>query len=104
MVALLGSLGAQIRPLELRNYLGYKVSHDHEHASFQVLPAPVSDVARSKLLLTRKDAAASLSMSLDHFERHVQPHLLLVRSGALRLIPAAELERWVDLSLSGVGQ
>lgn len=56
-----------------------------------------------KLLLTRREAAASLSMSLDHFERHVQPHLSLVRSGRLRLVPAAELERWVELTAAGVG-
>jgi excisionase family DNA binding protein len=49
----------------------------------------------SKRLLTRKEAAESLSMSLNHFERKVQPHLRIVRSGALRLVPADELDRWV---------
>ena len=47
-----------------------------------------------KLLLTRAEAAALLSMSLDHFERHVQPYVRLVRCGRLRLVPVAELERW----------
>jgi hypothetical protein len=48
-----------------------------------------------KRLLTRQAAAESLSMSIDHLEKHVQPHLRVVRSGALRLIPTAELDRWV---------
>lgn len=49
----------------------------------------------SKRLLTRREAAASLSMSVDHFEKHVQRHLRIVRSGSLRLVPADELDRWV---------
>jgi hypothetical protein len=34
-------------------------------------------------------------MSLDSFERHVQPEVRLVRRGSLRLVPTAELDRWV---------
>lgn len=34
-------------------------------------------------------------MSLRHFERHVQPQLRIRYSGQLRLIPVAELERWL---------
>jgi hypothetical protein len=45
--------------------------------------------------LTRREAAAALSMSLNHFERHVQPELKVVPSGQLILIPISELERWV---------
>jgi len=51
--------------------------------------APVPRVA-----LTREDAAASLAMSLNHFERHVQPELRLLRIGAKVLVPVAELERY----------
>lgn len=50
----------------------------------------------TRLLLTRANAAEQLSMSIDHFARHVQPHLRLVRSGQLRLVPADELERFVN--------
>ena len=39
---------------------------------------------------------AALGMSLDSFERHVQPELRLIRRGKLRLVPVAELERWAD--------
>ncbi len=52
--------------------------------------APVPRVA-----LTRAEAAAALGMSLDSFERHVQPELRLVRRGSIVLVPVGELERWV---------
>ena len=45
--------------------------------------------------LTRREAAASLGISINHFERKVQPELKVVISGQLILIPVAELERWV---------
>lgn len=46
--------------------------------------------------LTRREAAASLGMSINHFERRVQPHLKVVLCGQLVLIPLTELERWVQ--------
>jgi excisionase family DNA binding protein len=46
--------------------------------------------------LTRREAAAALGISLNHFERRVQPELKVVISGQLVLIPATELERWVE--------
>lgn len=50
-----------------------------------------------RLALRREDAAESLGMSLDHFERYVQPHVRLIRSGPQKLlVPVAELERWID--------
>ncbi len=49
-----------------------------------------------RLALTREEAAAAIGMSLDSFERHVQPTLRLVRLGRMRLVPIAELERWLD--------
>jgi hypothetical protein len=56
-----------------------------------VVTAPVPRVA-----LTREEAAASLGMSIDSFERHVQPELRLIRRGRLRLVSPTELERWAD--------
>jgi hypothetical protein len=53
---------------------------------------PVAPIPR--VLLTRENAAAALDMSLDSFERHVQPTIRMVRRGSLRLVPVAELERW----------
>ena len=49
-----------------------------------------------RLALTREEAAASVGMSLDSFERHVQPTLRLVRLGRMRLVPIREIERWLD--------
>jgi hypothetical protein len=54
-----------------------------------VVTAPVPRVA-----LMREEAAASLGISLDSFERHVQPDIRMIRCGRLRLVPVAELARW----------
>lgn len=54
---------------------------------------PVAPVPRHAL--TRAEAAQSLGMSVDHFEKHVQPHLKLIPCGQLLLVPVAEVERWV---------
>jgi excisionase family DNA binding protein len=48
-----------------------------------------------RVTLTRQEAADSLGCSVDHFARHVQPELAVVRSSRLVLIPVSELERWV---------
>jgi hypothetical protein len=50
-----------------------------------------------RLALTRAEAAASLSMSIDSFERYVQPDLKLIRPSRLVLVPVRELERWIEL-------
>ena len=47
------------------------------------------------IAVTRTEAAAALCMSLDSFERYVQPHVRIIRRGRLRLIPVSELEKWV---------
>lgn len=49
-----------------------------------------------RVLLTRREAAQSLGMSLSHFQRHVQPYLRCVYSGQLRLYRLEDLERWAD--------
>ena len=56
-------------------------------------PRPIESVQRYSL--TRKEAAGSLGMSVDTFERRVQPFIRLVLCGQLILVPPAELERWV---------
>ena len=50
----------------------------------------------TRLALTRAEAAAAIGVSVDSFERYVQPELRLVRAGRLRLVPVSELERWLD--------
>ena len=58
------------------------------------MEAPSRTVPR--VALSRQEAAVSLGMSLDSFERHVQPELRLIRRGKLRLVPVVELERWAS--------
>lgn len=53
-----------------------------------------------RLLLTRKEAARALGVSLSHFQRHVQPRLPCVYSGQLRLYRPADLERWIEAEAS----
>jgi hypothetical protein len=54
---------------------------------------PVQQVQR--YALRREEAAASLGMSVDTFERRVQPFLKVVPCGQLVLVPPGEIERWV---------
>ncbi|MGH2745809.1 MAG: hypothetical protein ACRDN8_25630, partial [Thermoleophilaceae bacterium] len=49
-----------------------------------------------RLAVTRAEAARALGVSINSFERHVQPELRIVRRGKLRLIPVREIERWLD--------
>ena len=44
---------------------------------------------------------ARTAMSVDSFERHVQPTLRLVRLGRMRLVPVPELERWLSENAEG---
>jgi hypothetical protein len=45
---------------------------------------------------TSSREACSLGISINHFERRVQPERKVVISGQPILIPSAELERWVQ--------
>jgi hypothetical protein len=49
-----------------------------------------------RIALTRHEAAASCGVSVDHFDRHIRPHLRVVTSGTLKLWPVRELEKWAD--------
>jgi hypothetical protein len=49
-----------------------------------------------RLAITRAEAAGALGVSINSFERHVQPELKIVRRGKLRLIPVREIERWLE--------
>ena len=49
-----------------------------------------------RIALTKAEAAESLGMSVDSFERYVQDDVKLVRRGRLVLVPVRELERWVE--------
>lgn len=55
-----------------------------------------------RLALTREEAAQALGMGLTSFTTYVQPHVRIIRRGSLRLIPVAELERWLDANAEAV--
>jgi integrase len=46
--------------------------------------------------LTRREAAESLGVGLTTLKEQMQPDLRIVRRGKFRLIPVAELERWLE--------
>jgi hypothetical protein len=58
-------------------------------------PVVTSPIPRPAL--TREEAAAAIGMSVDSFERYVQPTIKMLRVGRMRLVPVGELERWVEL-------
>jgi hypothetical protein len=57
----------------------------------------------SPILVKRRDAAAMLSMSIDSFERYVQPQLQLVPVGTMPMVPVGELQRYVDENAQSYG-
>ncbi|HEX3849515.1 MAG TPA: hypothetical protein VHW01_01035 [Polyangiaceae bacterium] len=64
-------------------------------------PSPSKLVAQKgaapipRLALNVKDACIALSVSWDVWKAHVEPDVRLVRLGARKLVPVAELERWL---------
>lgn len=47
-----------------------------------------------RFALTLEEAAHSLGMSVDSYDKHVRPHVKTIRKGKLVLTPTWELERW----------
>jgi excisionase family DNA binding protein len=52
-------------------------------------------VPGARLALQRQEAADALGIGVDTFDRHVKPHLRVVRVGTVRLYPVEELDRWL---------
>lgn len=48
-----------------------------------------------RIALTPPEAAAAIGVGPDFFEANVAPELRLIRRGRKRLVPIAELERWI---------
>ncbi len=48
-----------------------------------------------RLAITRAEACDALGISLDHFERHIQSDVRLIRTGRRLLVPIKELNRWI---------
>ena len=55
-----------------------------------------------RLASTRREAAEALAISVDSFERYVQPEVKMVRWGSLRLFPNSHLERRLEENSSSV--
>ena len=61
-------------------------------------PLRADGPAVPRLALTKAEAAQALGVSIDFFEDHVMHELRIVRRGRRRLIPLAELARWLERS------
>jgi hypothetical protein len=48
-----------------------------------------------RIALTPAEAAAAIGVGPDFFDANVAPELRLIRRGRKRLVPVAELERWM---------
>jgi excisionase family DNA binding protein len=57
--------------------------------------APVSKPETPALALSIEDAAAALSVSWDTFHEHIAAEVRIVRVGRRKLVPVAELEKWL---------
>jgi|GEM_PF-565147 len=55
-----------------------------------------NDANVPRLALSKAEAAEALGVSVDFLEEHVMHELRIVRRGRRRLIPTAELMRWLD--------
>lgn len=53
-------------------------------------------ISTRPVAVTKPQAAALLSVSIDSLERYVLPDLRVIRRGRLVLVPIAELERWCE--------
>jgi hypothetical protein len=47
-------------------------------------------------LATDEAAAAALGVSVDFYCKHIRPELRVVRRGRKRLVPVAEITRWLS--------
>jgi hypothetical protein len=61
----------------------------------KALPGDAPADLSGRKTLSKAEAAASLGVSVDHFEQHVMPDLRVITRGRRVLVPAAELDRWV---------
>jgi len=49
-----------------------------------------------RILVTKAEAAEILGMSVDSFERYVQPYIRAVRKGRLIRFRVSDLEHWAE--------
>lgn len=51
-----------------------------------------------RVTLSKAEAAAAISVSVDYFDKRVMPDLRIITRGARVLIPVDELRKWADKS------
>jgi excisionase family DNA binding protein len=56
----------------------------------ELIVSPVPRVA-----LSIEEACAALGVSWDTWSEHIAPHVKIVRVGRRKLVPVAELEKWL---------
>ncbi len=49
-----------------------------------------------RLALSKTEAAETLGVSVDFFDKHVAPDLKIARKGRRCLVPIRELDRWLQ--------
>jgi excisionase family DNA binding protein len=57
-----------------------------------------------RLALRPEEAAEALGVSRSFFYDSILPDLPVVRIGRVRMVPVAELERWLDSQASRAGE
>jgi excisionase family DNA binding protein len=57
--------------------------------------APTVLAAVPRLALTVAEACQALNVSWDTWHEHIAPYVRMVRIGRRKLVPVAELERWL---------
>lgn len=66
------------------------------------MSATTSRPTLPRLAFRVQEAADTLGVSVDFFSRHVAPELKWVRRGAVKLVSATELERWLESSAARI--
>jgi excisionase family DNA binding protein len=67
---------------------------DLPQPTIRLVAEPAALVPR--VALSPDEAAAALGVSRDYLDEHVIHELRIVRRGRRKLIPVAELSRWLD--------
>ncbi len=67
------------------------------------MSAPVSKPAPPALALSIEQACASLGVGWDLWKSSIEHEIRIVRIGRRKLVPVAELEKWLDQHAEAVG-
>lgn len=94
--------------------LGHGSPTGHDGAATVLTPTDVEAVAARvvelqaerdrpvRLALSVTEACEALGVGWDFWSAHIAPEVRVVRRGARKLVPVAELERWLEASAERV--